>query len=388
MKGIVILGSTGSIGTSTLKVVRASGAAFRVEGLAAGRNVGLLEEQIRGFNPRAVSVEGEDAAGRLRERWGKKLRVLRGEEGLMELARLPEAELLVSAIPGLRGLLSTLAALEEGKTVALAAKEILVAAGGLVMEAARRAGREILPVDSEHSAIFQCLRGEKMSRVRRIILTASGGPFLEYSRAELDGITPEQALKHPRWEMGRKVTLDSATLMNKGLEVLEAAHLFSQPLDRIEVVIHPQSIVHSLVEMRDGSVLAQLGLPDMCLPIQYALNYPDRADLSFGELDFYRLGELTFREPDRDRFPALDLAYRAGAAGGTMPAVLSAANEVAGEAFLQGKISFPEITKITAGVMKEHRPASAEDIGEIIRADAWARRRAAALLGSDLRNTL
>ncbi len=373
MKGIVILGSTGSIGTSTLKVVRASGTSFRVEGLAAGKNISLLEEQIREFKPRAVSLEDEEAARSLRERWGDKLRIYHGEEGLMELAASPKAELVVSAIPGLRGLLPTLAAIKAGKTIALAAKEILVAAGELVMEEVRRSGREILPVDSEHSAVFQCLRGEKGTSVKRIILTASGGPFSQYSRVELKNITPAQALNHPRWKMGKKVTLDSATLMNKGLEVLEAHHLFGQPLNRIAVVIHPQSIVHSMVEMRDGSVLAQLSRPDMCLPIQYALNYPDRSDLSFGEIDFYRLGELSFREPDREKFPALDLAYRAGETGGTMPAVLSAANEVAGEAFLEGKISFLKIMRLVKKVMEEHEVEPAADLKEITRADNWAR---------------
>jgi len=380
MKGIVILGSTGSIGTSTLKVVRASGASFRIEGLAAGKNIALLEEQIREFQPRAVSVEGAEAARSLRERWGNKLRIYRGEEGLMELVDLPEAELIVSAIPGLRGLHPTLSAIRAGKTIALAAKEILVAAGDLVMEAARRSGKKILPVDSEHSAVFQCLRGEKDSQVKRIILTASGGPFLQSSRSELEKITPEQALRHPRWKMGKKVTLDSATLMNKGLEVLEASHLFGQPLDRIAVVIHPQSIVHSLVEMKDGSVLAQLSRPDMCLPIQYALNYPERAESSFGEIDFNQLGDLSFSEPDREKFPALDLAYRAGETGGTMPAVLSAANEVAGEAFLEGKIPFLRIARLVEEVMKEHEVGSAADLKKIIRADNWARRRTAELL--------
>lgn len=383
MKRIVILGSTGSIGTSTLKVVRASGKSFQVEGLAAGKNIALLEKQIREFQPRAVSVEDEEAARALRERWGDRLRIYRGEEGLMELAGLPEAELIVSAIPGLKGLLPTLSAIREGKTIALAAKEILVAAGELVMEEARRSGKKILPVDSEHSAIFQCLRGEKDSQVKKIILTASGGPFLHLPREELKDITPARALAHPRWKMGKKVSLDSATLMNKGLEVLEAHHLFGQPLDRIEVVVHPQSIVHSLVEMRDGSVLAQLSRPDMSLPIQYALNYPERADISFGELDFYQLEDLSFLKPDREKFPALDLAYRAGETGGTMPAVLSAANEVAGEAFLAGRIPFLRIARLVEEVMNEHEVSPAADLGVITRADNWARRRAAELLSPD-----
>ncbi len=386
MKKIVILGSTGSIGTNTLDVLRREAGKFRVVGLAAGRNVELLREQVREFKPAVVTVRSEEDVRTVREEIGEETRVLWGDKGLKELAALPEAEIVVSAIPGVVGLLPTLAAIEEGKTIALASKEILVAAGDLVMEAAVGSGSAILPVDSEHSAVFQCLRGEKTGEVRKIILTASGGPFLGSSGTEMEKVTPEDALAHPRWKMGKKVSLDSATLMNKGLEVLEAHHLFKTDLDRIQVVIHPQSVVHAMVEMRDGSILAQLGLPDMRLPIQYALNYPERSAQLYGEFDIYRMGELTFDEPDWERFPALKLAYGAGETGGTMPVVLNAANEAAGEAFLDNEIPFPRIMEIVGRVMESHETVSRPDLSAILEADRWARRETEKLVKSQNSN--
>ncbi len=375
-KRIVILGSTGSIGTSTLDVVRSSPGAFAVTGLAAGKNVALLLRQAAEFRPRRLVVESEASARRIKGEVGEAVSVKWGQTALEELAADHASDLVVSAIPGIAGLLPTLAAIRAGKPVALAAKEVLVAAGAIVMEEARAKGVPLLPVDSEHSAVFQCLRGEDPSRVRRIILTASGGPFLGLPKGAFRRIRPEEALRHPRWKMGRKVTLDSATLMNKGLEVIEAHHLFGLPFERIKVVIHPESIVHALVEMEDGAVLAQLSRPDMRLPIRYALSYPLRSSSPLGELDVYRLPPLTFREPDWSRFPALGLAYAAGKASGTMPAVLNAANEEAGAAFLEGRLLFPGIAAVVEEVMGKHRAVPRPKLGEILAADRWAREEA------------
>jgi 1-deoxy-D-xylulose-5-phosphate reductoisomerase len=384
-KKIVILGSTGSIGTSTLDVIRSSPGSFTVTGLAAGRNVALLQRQAAEFRPRRLVVESEAAARRLQAEVGGGVSVKWGQTALEDLAADHSSDLVVSAIPGIAGLLPTLSAIRAGKTVALAAKEVLVAAGSIVMEEARARGIRLLPVDSEHSAVFQCLRGEDPAHVRRIILTASGGPFLNRPKSAFRRITPEEALRHPRWKMGRKVTLDSATLMNKGLEVIEAHHLFSIPFDRIKVVIHPESVVHALVEMDDGAVLAQLSRPDMRLPIRYALSYPDRSPSPLAELDFYRLPPLTFREPDWSRFPALGLAYAAGKAGGTMPAVLNAANEEAGAAFLERRLLFPRISSLVEEVMEKHRPVPHPRLGEILAADRWAREEARKMIASQSR---
>ena len=373
LKKVVILGSTGSIGTNALEVIRSDPRSFRVVGLAAGRNVALLQRQAAEFRPKRLVVESESAARRLKAEMGGAVSVKWGQTALEELAALPEAAIVVSAIPGIAGLLPTLAAIRAGKIVALAAKEVLVAAGAIVMEEARAKGNRLIPVDSEHSAVFQCLRGEDPARIRRIILTASGGPFLNRPKSSFRRITPEEALRHPRWKMGRKVTLDSATLMNKGLEVLEAHYLFGVPFDRIQVVVHPESIVHALVEMSDGAVLAQMSRPDMRLPIQYALGYPERAAAPLAELDFCRLPPLTFREPDWSRFPALGLAYEAGKVGGTMPAVLNAANEEAGTAFLERRLLFSRIMPVVEEVMGKHQVSPRPRLGEILAADRWAR---------------
>jgi len=380
MKKIVILGSTGSIGTNTLEVIRRDPGAFRVIGLAAGGNIELLLRQIDEFKPARVAVAAERQCQALQNRLNGAVEVLPGDRGLLKLAKSDEADMVVVAIPGTTALLPALGAIERGKEIALASKEILVAAGELVVSSAAASGSMILPVDSEHSAIFQCLRRDKKELVRRIILTASGGPFLQASRAELEAATPKRALNHPRWKMGRKVTLDSATMMNKGLEVLEAHWLFNVPLDRIGVVIHPQSIIHSLVEMRDGALLAQMSLPDMRLPISYALYYPERSPQSFQTTLLPELEPLTFFEPNRELFPALDLAYQAGRIGGTMPAVLNAANEVAGEDFLDGKIPFMGIMNVVRQTMEAHRPVADPDLDAILEADREGRRRAESII--------
>lgn len=382
MKKVAILGSTGSIGVNTLEVIRRDRRSFSLTGLAAGNNIDLLQEQAAEFSPRRVAAADPAGAGELRKRIGGRVEVLEGEEGMAALAADPEADLVVVAVPGTAALLPALKALEAGKDLALASKEILVAAGQLTMAAAAAAGSRILPVDSEHSAVFQCLRGLDPREVKRIILTASGGPFFEASREEMAAVTPEAALDHPRWKMGRKVSLDSATMMNKGLEVLEAHWLFGMPLDRIEVIIHPQSVIHSLVETVDGSLLAQLSLPDMRLPISYALYYPERSPRACRETVLGELEGLTFRRPDRRLFPALDLAFRAGREGGTMPAVMNAANEAAGEAFLAGEIPFLEIMEVVEAVMDGHRVAADPDLGAILDADRWARERARAVISN------
>lgn len=373
MKNIVILGSTGSIGVNTLEVIRRAREKFSLLGLAAGNNIDLLKRQVDEFSPRRTAVADPGRAEEFRSRFAGGPEVLTGEEGMVELVSDPEVDLVVVAVPGTAALLPALAAIELGKDIALASKEILVAAGALAMTAARKRGSRILPVDSEHSAIFQCLQGLRPDQVQRIILTASGGPFLNASGDELARATPDAALAHPRWKMGKKVSLDSATMMNKGLEVLEAHWLFSIPLDRIEVVIHPQSIVHSLVETTDGSLLAQVSLPDMRLPISYALYYPDRSPQSFRRTVLTDLEALTFRKPDRDLFPALDLAGRAGRVGGTLPAVLNAANELAGEFFLAGKIPFLKIMEVVEQVMDSHQVEEKPDLKAILKADRWAR---------------
>ncbi len=382
VKNIVILGSTGSIGRQALDVVRAHPGRWRVAGLAAGRNAGLLAEQAREFRPAAVAMADGGAAAKLaRELAPLGIEVLAGAEGLEMLAVLPEAHLVLSAMAGSAGLAPTYRAILAGKDVALANKETLVAGGPLVMEAVRRRGVRLLPVDSEHSGLFQCLQGQAPEGVRRLWLTASGGPFRGWRREDMAGVTVEAALRHPTWRMGARITIDSATLMNKGLEVIEAHWLFGIPYDRIEVLIHPESIVHALVETVDGSVLAQLSRPDMRLPIQYALSYPERWPGLPDPLDLARVGTLRFEPPDREAFPCLDLAYQAGRTGGTMPAVMNAAKEVAVDAFLAGEAGFLDIPRIIAGVMEQHSVKFRPGLEDVLEADAWARRRAKSEVG-------
>jgi 1-deoxy-D-xylulose-5-phosphate reductoisomerase len=374
MKNLAILGSTGSIGVSTLEIVAAYPQRFRVVTLTAGNNLALLEEQIRRFKPLCVAVLTEDSVDRLRASLGPQApQILCCIEGLIACASHPEVDITVSAIVGAAGLVPTMAAIEAGKDVALANKETLVTAGPLVMEAVARRGVRLFPVDSEHSAIFQSLEGHRHLDVRRLILTASGGPFRNRSLAELRNVTALEALAHPNWSMGRKISIDSATMMNKGLEVIEARWLFGLEADRIAVHIHPQSIVHSMVEYVDGSVIAQLGIPDMKMPIAYALSYPERLPLDLPPLDLCALSALTFDTPDLSRFACLGLAYQALHTGGTAPAVLNAANEVAVEAFLGGDISFLEIPAVIRTVLEGHEAQPLEHIDDVLRADRGAR---------------
>lgn len=372
-RGVAVLGSTGSIGTNTLQVIERLSQRFHVVALTAGRNVRLLVEQARRFRPRYVALATREGAAAAREALGAGVRVGWGPEGLVEAAVLAEADIVVTAVVGAVGIRATVAALRAGKRVALANKESLVAAGELVTQAAAAGGGEIVPIDSEHSALHQCLRGEEPASVSRLWLTASGGPFRTWSLERMKSVRPEEALQHPTWRMGGKITIDSATLMNKGLEVLEAHWLFGMPLEQIEVVVHPQSIVHSMVEFVDGSVVAQMAPPDMKGPIQYALCYPQREKNRFGTLALTKLGTLTFEPPDTERFPALQLAYEAGRMGGTAPAALSAANEVAVSAFLEGRIGFLDIARCVEEVLRRHRPVSADTLESVLAADAWAR---------------
>ncbi len=376
MKGprkIAILGSTGSIGRNTLDVVSRFPDRFQVVALAAGENISLLLEQTRRFRPKLISCKNEALAARLKPELPPGVELLSGREGAFAVATHPEAELVVSAMVGAVGLLPTYEAIKAGKTLALANKETLVMAGPLVMAEARARGVEILPVDSEHSAIFQCLSAGKREEVDRLILTASGGPFRTKSSEELRRVTPKQALKHPNWEMGAKITIDSATLMNKGLEVIEAHFLFEVPAEKIKVKIHPQSIVHSLVEFVDGSVIAQLGIPDMRIPIAYALAYPERLPLDLPRLDLVSASPLTFEEPDLRRFPCLRLAYEALEMGGTAPTVLNAANEVAVEAFLNGRLRFDQIPLLVEKVLQEVAVSPGNSLEEVLEADILAR---------------
>ena len=378
MKNVVVLGSTGSIGTSAIKVAEDLPDRIRLLGLAAGNNAGLLVEQTRRHQPEAISIADPARAQELREAFGTACRVFCGTDGLLKLATLPDADIVLIAIVGTAGLQPALAAIRAGKDIALASKEILVMAGEIVMNEARKQGVRVLAVDSEHSAIFQCLDGKPASSVRKLWLTASGGPFRNTPKEEFAGITVERALKHPSWVMGRKITIDSATLFNKGLEMIEARWLFDIEMARVDVVVHPQSVIHSMVEFVDGSLLAQLSTPDMCLPIQYALTYPERAFSERVHTDFPGIGSLTFEEPDLEKFPSLELARRAGEAGGTLPAVLNAANEVAVEAFVNGRSSFPQITQTVRRTMDRHQVIAHPALPQILEADAWARREAAA----------
>lgn len=373
MKHISLLGSTGSIGKQTLEVVAANPDKLKVRALAAHRSDELLEQQIRQFEPDIAVLSDKDAAARLAARYHGKTRILAGDEGLLAAATYDGADTVLASMVGYAGLRPTLAAIECGKNIALANKETLVAAGSLVMAAVRKHGVSLTPVDSEHSAIFQSLRGGAEKEVKRLIVTASGGPFRGKKRSELENVTLAQCLKHPNWSMGPKVTLDSSTLANKGLEVMEAHWLFDMPYDKIDVVVHPQSIVHSLVEFCDGSVIAQLGEPDMRLPIQYALSWPDRFDYSFEQLDLVKAASLTFEAPDLEAFPSLKIAVDCGKAGGTLPCAFNAANEEAVNAFLHDKIKYLDIPYITAAVTQAHDNVAEPKIEDIEQADAWAR---------------
>jgi len=384
LKRIAILGSTGSIGRSALQVVEQFPDRLQVVALAAGRNIDLLAEQIHRFRPRLAAVFdlqlAKDLTSRLQP--GIEVEVVAGSQGYQQVASCAEAEMILSSMVGAAGLIPTLSAIRAGKDVALANKETLVMAGALVMGEVRRSQVELLPVDSEHNAIFQAMEGHRREDLKRILLTASGGPFLNMPKEQLESVTPTQALAHPNWAMGPKISIDSATLMNKGLEVIEAKWLFDVPVEKIDVHVHPQSIVHSMVEYVDGSVIAQMGIPDMRIPIAYALAYPERLELDLPRLDFFTVQTLTFQEPDLNRFPCLKLAFAACKAGGTMPAVLNAANEVAVQAFLDNRIPFSGIPRLVNQAMEEHALDPAAELEAILEADAWARRRTEEIIDS------
>lgn len=388
MRRIAILGSTGSIGCNALSVVAAHPDRLEVVGLAAGRSVGRFLEQVRRFRPRVVAMATAGAIGEVRQTLADELShptyAAAGADGLEEVATHPDADIVICATSGTSALQAVLAAITAGKTIALANKEVLVMAGALMMEAARTHGATILPVDSEHNAIHQCLQGRTSSEVARLLLTASGGPFRSWPADKLRDVTPKQALDHPTWDMGPKITVDSSTLMNKGLEVIEARWLFDVGPDRIDVLVHPQSVVHSLVELRDGSVIAQLGVTDMRLPIQYALSYPERWHTDLPPLDLTACGRLDFSQPDTDRFPCLGLAYRALRGGSALPVILNAANEVAVEAFLADRLSFQGISALIEQSLDagEGEGWSQVDSLEAVRAaDSWARRFSRELIG-------
>ena len=373
---VLLLGSTGSIGTSALKVAQDIPDRMEIVGLAAHSSVEALVAQVHATGVKQVSLTDEASAAKARALLPSDVTIHVGAQGLVDLVRASDADMVLVAIVGVAGLAPAMAAIEEGKHLAVASKEILVMAGEAVMQAARRQGVNVLPVDSEHNAIFQCLEGHQGSVVRRILLTASGGPFRQLPADQLPQVTLAQALKHPTWTMGRKITIDSATLFNKGLEMIEARWLFDVPMSRIEVVVHPQSIVHSMVEFEDHSVIAQLSHSDMCFPIQYAVTWPDRVPNHLRPLDFAKLASLSFEAPRTQDFPALDLARHAGEVGGTLPAVLNAANEVAVEAFLHERTSFPAIWQTVARVMEKHQVIQHPTLEALIEVDAWARREA------------
>ena len=380
LRRVVILGATGSIGTSALKVARDIPDRMEVVGLAAGSNAEALAAILRETGVRRAAMGSAAAADVLRGMVDAGVLVAGGEDGLIELATMDEADLVLIAIVGTAGLRPALAAIEAGKDIAVASKEILVMAGETIMEAANRKGVRVLPVDSEHNAIFQCLEGIPRAHVGRLILTASGGPFRTWDSDAIRSATPAQALKHPTWEMGRKISIDSATLFNKGLEMIEARWLFDIPMDQVEVIIHPQSIIHSMVETIDGSVLAQMSTTDMCFPIQYAVTWPDRVANTLRPLDFAAMAKLEFEAPRERDFPALALAREAGTVGGTLPAVLNAANEVAVAAFLDERLAFPGIWELVAAVMAHHETIHGGGLDAAVEADQWAREAAAALL--------
>lgn len=387
MKNISILGSTGSIGTQALEVVSENSDALNIVGLTTNTSIDLLEKQIDAYAPRIVCVMDGDAALVLEQRLKKKgssVEVVTGLDGLIAVATAPENKLLLTAVSGMIGLQPTLAAINAGIDIALANKETLVAGGQIVIDAAAAKGVSLLPVDSEHCAIFQCLMGNKHQEIDRIIITASGGPFRGQSREQLESVTLAQALKHPNWSMGKKITIDSATLMNKGLEVIEAKWLFNLSIDQIDVVVHPQSIIHSMVEFIDHSTIAQLGLPDMALPIQIAFFYPDRIANNRPALDFNQVRELTFEEPDRIAFPCLQLAYEALESGGTMACVLNAANEISVARFLNQEIHFLDIPRINRLVMEKHQVISNPNLDDVLAVDNWARQ----IAGETVRKSL
>ena len=369
MKKIAILGSTGSIGTQTLQIVR-DNPDLEVVALAAGKNIKLMEQQVREFHPQIVCM-WEKEAGRILQMAvaDTNTKIAVGMEGLLEIAILPQVEVLVTAIVGMIGIRPTIAAIEHGKTIALANKETLVTAGHIIMPLAKKHNVSILPVDSEHSAIFQSLQGQPKERIEKILLTASGGPFRGRKREELADMTVEDALKHPNWSMGRKITIDSASLVNKGLEVMEAKWLFGTELSQIQVLVQPQSIIHSMVQYTDGAVMAQLGVPDMKLPIQYALFYPDRRPMQEERIDFYKLAQITFEEPDTDTFKGLPLAFKAATIGGSMPTVFNAANEKAVALFLDKQIRFLQIYDLIEATMEHHKVILSPDVDEILQAE-------------------
>ena len=371
MKNIVLLGSTGSIGTQTLDVVRSYKEDLHVVALAAGSSVEKMEQQIREFSPSYAVMWSEEAAKDLKQRVSDlQVQVLTGMDGLLAISVLPEADVVLTAIVGMIGIRPTIAAIEAGKDIALANKETLVTAGHIIMPLAKKHGVKILPVDSEHSAIFQSLNGEPKDKIRQIFLTASGGPFRGFTKEQLTNVKAADALKHPNWTMGRKITIDSATMVNKGLEVMEAGWLFHVPPEKITVVVQPQSIIHSMVEYVDGAVIAQLGVPDMKLPIQYALFYPDRRPMQENNIDFFKLGRITFEEPDMEVFTGLKLAYEAFRAGGSMPTVFNAANEKAVSLFLQDKIGFLDIAELIGACMQNHRVIADPTVEQILEAEA------------------
>ncbi len=371
MKNIVLLGSTGSIGTQTLDVVRSYKEDLHVVALAAGSSVEKMEQQIREFSPSYAVMWSEEAAKDLKQRVSDlQVQVLTGMDGLLTISVLPDADVVLTAIVGMIGIRPTIAAIEAGKDIALANKETLVTAGHIIMPLAKKHGVKILPVDSEHSAIFQSLNGEPKDKIRQILLTASGGPFRGFTKEQLTNVKAADALKHPNWTMGRKITIDSATMVNKGLEVMEAGWLFHVPPEKITVVVQPQSIIHSMVEYVDGAVIAQLGVPDMKLPIQYALFYPDRRPMQENNIDFFKLGRITFEEPDMEVFTGLKLAYEAFRAGGSMPTVFNAANEKAVSLFLQDKIGFLDIPELIGACMQNHRVIADPTVEQILEAEA------------------
>ena len=373
MKRVILLGSSGSIGESTCKVARALPDKMKIVGLGVAKSTERLLEQAKEFGVKALAVSDPQAAEKVKSKLPEGAKFFPGAEGLARMVEETEADMVLVAIVGTAGLAPALAALRSGKDLAVASKEILVLAGSAVMAEAKKRKRQVLPVDSEHNAIFQCLQGANEKEVRKVILTASGGPFRQSRAAELEKVTVAQALKHPTWSMGKKITIDSATMFNKGLEMIEAHWLFGLPMKQVEVVVHPQSIVHSMVEFIDGSVLAQLSVTDMCFPIQYAVTFPERMPSGLPPLDLAKLGSLTFEAPDEKRFPALRLAREAGEAGGTLPGVFNAANEVAVEAFLAEQIPFPRIWGMVEEVMEKHTTLSSPDLDAIIEADRWAR---------------
>ncbi len=376
MKKITILGSTGSIGLSALDVIEKNSQRFQVEALTAGRNIKLLKKQIEKFKPKAVAVSNKETALKLHDSLTSKnkVKVLYDEEGLKEVASFPSADTVISAIAGSAGLIPTLAAIEAGKNIALANKETMVMAGEIITRRAIKKRVKIIPVDSEHSAIFQCLEGHDRKNLRRIILTASGGPFLNFTRNELRKVTLTQTLRHPNWKMGKKVTIDSASMMNKGLEVIEAKWFFNMDINSIDVIVHPQSIVHSMIEFIDGALGAQMGIPDMKVPIAYALTYPERIINDLPALNLAETGSLEFRKPDMKKFPCLKLAYEAALCGGTAPVVLNAADEIAVSAFIENKIRFSDLPEIIEKILNCHNPVNNPSLDDILQTDLWAKR--------------